>query len=166
VSSGEPEKAKEGSSFFLPPDRWSLVTDNSPTEGTRAASPQHNRESIAHYLTIVYYYVMGTSFRNWYPDRFDIRFLFAYDVLGIFEPTGLSPLSPERGPRVLQKLAFVTHGMNNGDGFDERLAGRVVLESYSFDLRGVSRFSWKGCRINHSVGDLEGRHYGYLYPKG
>ncbi len=29
--------------------------------GTRAASPQHNEGSIAHYLPFVYYYLVGIS---------------------------------------------------------------------------------------------------------
>jgi len=32
--------------------------------GTRAAPPQHNRRSIAHYLPFVYYYLVGTSFET------------------------------------------------------------------------------------------------------
>jgi hypothetical protein len=32
--------------------------------GTRAASPQHDEGSIAHYLPFVYYYLVGTSFET------------------------------------------------------------------------------------------------------
>jgi hypothetical protein len=32
--------------------------------GTRAASPQHNGWSLAHYLPFVYYYLVGTSFET------------------------------------------------------------------------------------------------------
>jgi len=32
--------------------------------GTRAASPQHNAGMLAHYLSVVYYYLVGTSFET------------------------------------------------------------------------------------------------------
>jgi hypothetical protein len=37
---------------LLPPDGWWLMA---------GCSPQHNSSSIAHYLPLVYYYLVGTS---------------------------------------------------------------------------------------------------------
>ncbi len=52
---------KTGSfSCLLIAGHWSLVADNSLT----AASPQHNLDILAHYLPVVYYYVLGNTFES------------------------------------------------------------------------------------------------------